>query len=87
MYIVKHNNPKHPSIINGEQFAYDGVGEEWTEHDAEQFVLRAMYDARKIQYEILEFEGEYDTDDNSDTVQPEPDIEERPRSRRRSTKE
>ena len=79
MYIVKHNNPKHPSIIrDGEEFAYDGVGENWTKKDAEQFVKRAMYVARKITYEIIEEEN--------DTVQPEPNHEERPRKRRTSTK-
>lgn len=84
MYIVKHNNPKHPDILQGNKFAYDGIGENWSKKDAEQFVLRAMYQARGIEYKIMEQE-ENDTD--SDTVQPEQDNEERPRSRRRGTKE
>ena len=84
MYIVKHNNPKHPSVLrDGEEFAYDGMGENWTKEDAEEFVLRAMYVARKITYEIIELEEE---DDDSDTVQPEQNYKEGQRKRRTGTK-
>jgi len=54
MYIVKHKNPKHPDIVSGKEWAIDGVGENWTKHDAEQFALRAMYVARKIEHVIEE---------------------------------
>ena len=54
MYIVKHKNPKHPDIVSGKGWAIDGVGENWTKHDAEQFALRAMYVARKIEHVIEE---------------------------------
>lgn len=58
MYVVKHKNPKHPDILAGKEWAVDGVGENWTEHDAEQFALRAMYVARKIEFIIEEMNEE-----------------------------